>query len=188
MRHIQILLIILSLLVATLACNLGATTPVPTATIAVSTEAVESLLEKLRTAEAQAQAGGEVELSVSEAELTSLIAFELAQSQPQTLSDVQVYLRAGQMQIFATYRDGDLTVPLSIVAQPEVSEAGGLRVVLVSAKLGPVTAPDVLRNQVQTLLDEQVAQSLNVYQGQTFQVSEVIIADGFLTVRGSALP
>jgi uncharacterized protein YpmS len=189
MRHIKILLIILSLVGAALACNLPGRAPsadeAVTEPIPVTTEAVESLKEKMLSAEEQAQAGGEVELSLSETEVTSLVAFELAKNNPQLITDVQVYLRDGQVQVKGTYQDGDLSLPVSVMASPQVSSDGFVSITIDSAKVGPVSAPDVLRNQIQTLLDEQLAQLMTGQSGTEFRVSSIEIADGFITLRGS---
>jgi hypothetical protein len=154
--------------------------------VVVSTEAVESLLEKVQTAEEQAQAGGEIELVLSESEVTSLAVFELEKVDPQPLTDLQIFLRDGQMTLRGSYSDGDFTLPISMVTEPEVFSDGGFRLVLVSAKLGPISAPDLLMEQIQAMLDEQIAQALTGQAGEGFKVTQVTIADGFITLRGFA--
>jgi uncharacterized protein YpmS len=186
MFKIKTLLIILLLFGTSLACNLGASTPQPTQTIAVSTEALGSLLDKIEAAAQQVQRGGEVELTLNESEVTSFFSFGMADSGSQPVSDIQVFLREGQVRVNGAYQDSGLSLPLSIVAQPEVSAGGDLRFVLVSARLGPVSAPDVLRNEIQTMLDRQLTQGLTSQAGGDIKVSSVTIADGIITITGVA--
>jgi uncharacterized protein YpmS len=184
MKKLNFIVMLLALMFASLACNLSSrSTPEIAETIPVTTEAVGSLLDKLHAAEEQARSGGEVELVITEAEVTSLMAFELQKEQPQMISDLQIRLRDGQVQIKGTYKDGDLSLPLEVVAKPEVSAEGNFRIILDSAKIGPVAAPDILRNQIQALLDEQITSSLDL-AGQEYIVTSVNIADGLMTIRG----
>jgi len=64
----------IALLAGSLACKIGSGTPQkPVETIPVTTEAAGSLQEKVQAAEEQAGAGGEVELVLTESEITSMV-------------------------------------------------------------------------------------------------------------------
>jgi len=174
----------IALLAGSLACKIGSGTPQkPVETIPVTTEAAGSLQEKVQAAEEQAGAGGEVELVLTESEITSMVALELQKQPQQVVSDIQIYLRDGQVQIYGAYSDGGVSLPLVIVAKPEIPEDGSFQIVLISAKIGPVAAPDVLRESVQALLDEQIAGALSSQSGNQVVVSSVTIADGQITIR-----
>ncbi len=170
---------------ASLACNLGArNASKPTETIPVTTEAAGSLQDKVRAAEEQARSSGEMELVLTEAEVTSAVALELQKQQPQPITNVQIYLRDGQVQLSGAYTESGMTLPLTIIARPEVSEGGNFRIILVSAKIGPVAAPDVLTRQFQSLIDDQIATVITSQSGKEFIVTSVDIADGEITIRG----
>jgi uncharacterized protein YpmS len=186
MRKLKIILLLLTLTVSSLACNLGTReAEKPEEEIPVTTESVESMLGKIEEAKEQIQSGGEVEMVFTEAEVTSMVAFEIAKQQPQVIEGLQIFLRDGQLQISGDYTDGGVTLPITVIAEPEVTENGGFRIELVTAKIGPIAAPDVLRNQVQQLLDEGVADALSNQAGDRFLVTSVQIADGQITIRGS---
>ena len=93
--------ILLLLAAVTLACNLGSRqTPAPPPP--VSTEAVQNLEATLENAADKIRETGEVQLEIDEAQLTSLVAFKLQESGDDLISDPQVYLRDGQIQVFGT--------------------------------------------------------------------------------------
>jgi hypothetical protein len=185
MRKFYPVWMVVMLLLSSLACNIGAQTAErPGPEIPVSTEAVESLVEKVEAAATQAVSGQEVELVLNESEITSLVVFELQAQGQQAFRDVQVYLRDGKVQFYGYYEDGDVSLPLEVVAEPSVTEGGGLQIELVSAKLGPIPAPEVLRNQFQSILDDQITPALLRQAGSTFILSSLSTADGNLTMRG----
>lgn len=184
MRNLKILTIILSLLVSSLACNFGRRVLEPTATIAVSTEAVESLRDKITSAEQQVRESGELELILSESEVTSTIVLEMEKYDTVPIKDVQVFLRDDRLRINGSYQDGNLSLPLTIVALPLVSPGGQLDLTLESVKLGPVSAPDVLTEEIQSMMDQQMANAVAEQVGGSFVVTDVVIAEGFITIRG----
>jgi len=185
MNRIKPIVMIFCFMAASLACNLSArNSEKPVETIPVTTEAAGSLLDKVEAAEEQARSGGDVELVLTESEVTSMVALELQKQQPQIITNVQVHLRDGQVQLSGSYADSGMTLPLTIIAKPEVSEGGSFRIILVSAKLGPVSAPDVLTNQFQSFMDEQIADAITSQSGQQFTVTSVEIADGEIIIRG----
>jgi len=185
MKTLKIIVICFAFLAASLACNLGAKSlSKPTETIPVTTEAVGSLLDKVEAAKEQARSSGDVELVLTEAEVTSAVALELQKQQPQPITNIQIYLRDGQVQVSGSYTDNGLTLPLTIIAKPEVTEGGSFRIILVSAKIGPIAAPDVLTSQFQTLMDDQIASAITSQSGQQFTVTSVDIADGEIIIRG----
>jgi len=184
MRILKISTIILSLLVSSLACNFGRSALEPTATIPVSTEAVEALLDKITSAEEQVRESGELDLVLSESEVTSTITVALEKYDTVPINDVQVFLRDDRLRINGSYQDGNLSLPLAIVAQPEVSPGGQFSLALESVKLGPVSAPDVLTEELQSVMDQQVTNAVVEQVGDSFVVTEVRIDDGFITIRG----
>src|SRR5512147_151176 len=111
-----IFLAIASLLFASLACNFGGFAPpaAPTAAptpIPVSTQAVQSLELTAQAAAKQAQTSGKVTLTMDEAQLTSLVALELQKQSNPEISEPQVLLRDGQVQLLGNVHQAGITAP-----------------------------------------------------------------------------
>ena len=155
----------------------------PVETIAVSTEAVGTLEEKVQKAAEQAAAGQPVELSLTEVELTSLLAQKLSEQGEVTVTDPQVYLRDDKVQLFGDVQYGNFSVPLEVVLEPLVDNAGGANLAVKSVNMGPISAPDSLvssiQDQANSLINNLVQQS-----GESFNVESITSRDGLLTIRG----
>jgi len=81
-------LIIFVLAAVSLACNLSIFSPkTPAPPIPVTTEAVQSLEETAQNAYDDFQQSGTVKLTITEAQLTSLVAIKLAESGDQTITN-----------------------------------------------------------------------------------------------------
>jgi len=185
MKQIRIILLLITLTLTSLACNLGGRLlEKPRETIPVTTEAVEGLMGKVKKLESLVQSGDVVELIITETEITSLVVFELMDQSPQPLDNIQIYLRDGQIQVFGTYRESGLSLPLEVVATPIVSAVGVLSISLDTVKIGPVAAPDVLQKQAQSLVDEVVLRAVNDRAGESFIVNNVSISDGQMIING----
>ena len=111
------LFILLSgLLAATIACNLNIGGPEPPASpIPVTTEEVENLEQSLEEVYEAGVSGSEVILEITEAQMTSMAAFELQGQDALDIQDPQVYLRDGQIQFFATVTQPNLEAVMKLV-------------------------------------------------------------------------
>ena len=172
------------LILTSLACRLTQKiAEKPVETITVSTEAVGSLEEKVQKAVDQAAAGETVELSLTEVEITSLLAQKLSEQKEVTVSDPQVYLRDDKVQLFGDVQYGNFNIPLDVVLEPEVDNAGGANLKIISVSMGPISAPDSLvssiQDQANSLIDNLIHQS-----GESFFVESITSRDGLLTIRG----
>jgi len=106
-------LVLLALM--SLACNLFnriSSTPVQSTSIPISTEAVDSLREDISTAVDDFGKGEQVTLVIDEAELSSLVAFELQKQSEPIFHEPQIYLQDGQVQVSGKVQQGGFLVPL----------------------------------------------------------------------------
>jgi uncharacterized protein YpmS len=174
-------LILLSL---SLACRFPSKAPVkPVETIAVSTEAVASLEEKVQNTIDQAAQGQTVELSLSEEEVTSLLAQKLSEQGEISFTDPQVYLRDDKVQMFGNVQSGKLKVSLQVVLEPKVDTSGKASLELISVNMGLISAPDSLVNTIQAQADQFLNEFLQK-SGESFIVESITARDGLLTIRG----
>jgi len=183
-RKTGIVLAALALVLAALACNFpgqeiqSQATPIP-----VTTEAVEELEHQLATAAVTAAQGGPVTVSITEQQLTSLIALEL-QKQPDTpIHDVQVLLRDGLVQVLGKIQQSGLSLDLVMKLDVQVDNQGDIQYRIVSANLGPVPLPQNTLDQLTQQLDASFGDRLRE-QTANMYVENVTIADGSMVITG----
>jgi uncharacterized protein YpmS len=176
--------VLLLLAVVTLACNLGSRqTPAPPPP--VSTEAVQDLEATLESAVDKIRETGEVHLELDEAQLTSLVAFELQESGDDMIRDPQVYLRDGQIQVFGTVERQNITGTARVALTVDLDDEGRPNLNVVSASLGPFPIPQQIVDNIESELDEAFTRQLNSLAPNT-RFDSIVIADGKMTITGHA--
>ena len=180
--RLPILLALVGLLVASLACRLPGlrnVTPTP-APIPVSSEAVDDLLAELEAANATAAAGGPIVLEMTEAQLTSLAAMELQSQQEMGIENLQIRLQDGQVMITGSASQEGFSLPVSISLRIYV-EAGVPRSEVVAAKLGPLPVPDSFRDQITEQFNQAIVSQFSAY-GSGVVFDSITIANGMMTI------
>jgi uncharacterized protein YpmS len=181
---IRFVSILLLLSAVTLACNFGSRqTPAPPPP--VSTEAVENLEATLESAAEEMQETGEVQLEMDEAQLTSLVAFELQESGEEMISDPQVYLRDGQIQVFGTVEQQNVSGTARVAMTVDLDSEGRPDVNVVSASIGPFPIPQQIVDNVESELNEAFTEQLDSVAPNT-RFESIVIADGKMTITGHA--
>ena len=185
-------LFLVTLLLTSLACTVfvggpdySSLPPIP-----VSAEALQSIQAELQRAiEAGAQTGV-VTVNLTEPQITSFLAARL-QTDPnlqQTdkkplITDPQVYLRDGQMQIYGKTQQGFLVANIGIIVNMGVDANGQPQIDVVSADFGPFPAPEGLKDAITAMVKEAYTGSLGpVATG--LRIETISIANGVMTVTG----
>ncbi len=183
-KNYKIILPVIALFMAGLACEINVGGPeVPEATIPVSTEAVESLNELWKTAADNAIDSGTINLVVTEAQLTSLVAFRLQQEENPLIEDPQVLLRDDTIQIFGKARRQNLVATIQVVLSVEIDEEGVPSFKLESADFGPLPVPDELLTGLSMAMDEAFTGSVGpVATG--IRVESIVIGGGLMAISG----
>jgi hypothetical protein len=185
-------LFLLSLVLTSLACTIfvggpdySSLPPIP-----VSAEAAESIKEELRRAfEAGAQTGV-ITININEPQITSYLAARmqtdpsLQQSdQKPLITNPQVYLRDGQMQIYGTTQQGIFAANIGILVKVGVDTDGQPLIEITSADFGPFPAPEGLKNALTAMIQEAYTGSLGpVATG--LRIETISIANGVMTITG----
>jgi uncharacterized protein YpmS len=176
--------LILVFVLTSLACRLGAEKiQKPVETIPVSTQAVATLEQKLLDSVEQAGQGGTVEIIIREEELTSLIALRFSEQTSVPVTDLQVFLREGQVQLLGNVLMGELAVPVVVFFEPQINSSGQLHLTLVSFQMGPLEVPDSLKDTIQEQVDQLITDLIQRSES-SYYIESVTIADGNLTLRG----
>jgi uncharacterized protein YpmS len=183
-----IFLAIASLLFASLACNFGGFAP-PTAPtevstpIPVSTQAVQSLELTAQAAAQQAQTSGKVTLTMDESQLTSLVALELQKQSNPEITEPQVLLRDGQVQLSGNVHHAGMTAPMQLNMTVSADAEGKPHYQVVSAKVGPLPLPDSLLGQLTSQIDSAFNEQIGPEADKIF-IESISIADGKMTIVG----
>lgn len=177
-------LIILSLTLASLACTIFVGGPAfPDARISVSTEAVGSLNDQINAAETSAADSGTLTLTINESQLTSLLAAKLSEQSEPFITDPQVYLRNGEIQIYGKAVQGNLQANVRVVLTITLDTNGKPVITVSSADFGPLPAPEGLNSAISSFVDE-------IFTGVVgpaaigFRLESVTIDGGVMTVTG----
>src|SRR5215216_7653365 len=187
-------LLLLTLVLTSLACTVfvggpdySSLPPIP-----VSAEAAASIQDEIKRAvEAAAQTGtGVITVNLTEPQITSFLAARL-QSDPSLqqsdkkplITDPQVYLRDGQMQIYGKTQQGIFTANIAIIVTMGVDPSGKPQIDVVSADFGPFPAPEGLKDAITAMVREAYTGSLGpVATG--LRIETISIANGVMTVTG----
>ncbi len=185
-------ILLLSLIITSLACTIFVGGPDYSSlpAIPVSAEAAESIKEELRRAfEAGAQTGV-MTINITEPQITSYLAARL-QTDPSLqqsdkkplMTDPQVYLRDGQMQIYGKTQQGIFTANIAIVVTMGVDADGQPLIEITSADFGPFPAPEGLKDAITAMVREAYTGSLGpVATG--LRIETISIANGVMTITG----
>ena len=158
--------------------------------VPVSTEAAQSMQDEVKRAFEEGATIRHDQAKPYRPQITSYIAARL-QSDPRLttamnkplITDPQVYLRDGQMQIYGKTQQGMFTANIGIIVNVGVDENGQPKIEIASADFGPLPAPEGLRIAIAAMVREAYTGSLGpVATG--LRIENISIADGVMTVSG----
>jgi len=158
--------------------------------IPVSAEAAASIQDEIARAVAAAAETGVITVNLTEPQITSYLAARL-QTDPSLqqsdrkplITEPQVYLLDGQMQIYGKTQQGILAANIGIIVNMGVDVNGQPQIDVVSADFGPFPAPEGLNEAITAMVREAYTGSLGpVATG--LRIEAISIANGVMTVTG----
>ncbi len=191
-NKLGLLLFLLSLVITSIACTIFVGGPdysnLPP--IPVSAEAAESIKEELKRAFEAGLETGVVTINITEPQITSYLAARLQtdpglqQSDKKPLmTDPQVYLRDGQMQIYGKTQQGIFTANIGIIVSVGVDADSQPLIEITSADFGPFPVPKGLKDAITAMVREAYTGSLGpVATG--LRIETISIANGVMTITG----
>ena len=185
-------LLLISLVLTSLACtiNVGGPDYSSLPPVPVSGEAAASIQEEIRRAIEAAAQTGVITVNLTEPQITSYLATRL-QTDPSLqqsdnkplITDPQVYLRDGQMQIYGKTQQGMFAANIGIIVNMGVDANGQPQIDVASADFGPFPAPEGLKDAITAMVREAYTGSLGpVATG--LRIETISIANGVMTVSG----
>ncbi len=174
--------VIAFLLIATLACQLNAGGPeAPAAPIPPSEDSAESLLEEWESAIRSAAETGQIELAISESQISSLVSERLAELPDPVLKDTSVFLRDGKIQIYGISEQDYVRANVLVEVTPMVDPDGMLSLEVSEAQFGPFPAPDSLKNSISSLITEAFTGGIGPL-ATGIRVQSVSVDDGVMII------
>jgi hypothetical protein len=132
---------------------------------------------------------GDVTINITETQITSVLAQRLQtdqnlqQDKKPLITDPQVYLRDGQMQIFGKTQQGMFAANIGIIVAVGVDENAKPKIEIVSADFGPLPAPEGINAAISALIQEAYTGAVGpVATG--LRIQTISIADGIMTISG----
>lgn len=171
-------------LLTTLACTVFVGGPeYPSESVPVSAEARASLEQAMAEALKQSAKTGNFRVTITEIQLTSLLAERLAAQTEPLFTDPQVFLRDGQMQIYGRAVRGPFTANIRIALEVGVDESGKPTIRMVSADFGPLLIPTGLQDFFASLLEEAFTGPVGPI-ATGIRLTEIRIENGLMTLSG----
>jgi hypothetical protein len=180
----MILVGVFGLVLVVLACTINIGGPdYPTPSIQISTEAVGELQSSLETAVAAGAQSGQISLTFSESQLTSYLYYKLQAQRKPLITNPQVYMQDGHLQVYGTASKGCVEATARIVLTAGVDDQGHLKIELNSVDFGPLPVPNGLMEIITATIQEAYTGALGpVATG--FRLQSVTIAEGIMTIVG----
>jgi uncharacterized protein YpmS len=169
------------IIVVSVACqiNAGGPTPPPT-TVAVSTEAAESVEATVSSAQVESETG-QVTITLTQEQLTALLAAKLQTQEKPFITNPQVVLKEGQAEIYGQVNNDTVTANVLMVISVSVDEKGMPKLTLVSADFGPIPAPSGLTDALSTMVYEGMTSSFGSAATRV-KIISITISDGLMTL------
>jgi uncharacterized protein YpmS len=182
--QMRLLITLLALALSALACNLPSmsATPPPTA-VPIPEEDLQNLEEKLRETLTNPGQSGEVTLTITQEQINAFVQSEMQNQPDQPFSDPQVVLTNGQMEIIGKANRAGFTVDARVVMTPRIDASGNPKMDVTSVFLGPIEAPEAVRSQVASMVDDTLSRYL-ASNADGFQATRISIGEGQMTITG----
>ena len=175
------LLVLAVCLTAALACNapgLFSPTPIP-----VSTEAAGQLVETLTSI--TPGPSGEVSVTLTQEQLTSYVATELAKTPDVPITQPQVALDNGKITLTGTLDLEGIQADSKIVMIPTVGSDGKPDIQIESATFGPLPVPDEILTEASSVVGDALAEEINNEAGVEVNLTSLTIDNGVMTAEGT---
>lgn len=181
--EIRILLVLLVLVISSLACNrptaIQATQP-PTAE-PMSEEDMNRLQDEMA---ATLATSGSVTITITQEQINSIIAAQIAQQPEQIFIEPSIVLIDGKMQVSGKIKQAGLTLDMEMVLIPDLNANGEPTLEIKEMKLSGIPVPDELKEQASNLINQALQEYL-VNQTSNFEITDFQIEDGKMTITGN---
>jgi hypothetical protein len=171
-----------TLLIAALACQIDVGGPGSLGS-PIDSGASGDLGNAWSTAVESAASTGQLMVVLDEAQLTSYIADRIEREQDPILRSPQVFLRDNTIQIYGLTEQGVFRASALLTVSPILNPDGTVEFELTQAEIGPILAPDTLKDAASTLITEALTGPVGTI-ATGIRVTSIEIEDGQMTIVG----
>lgn len=184
-NSLRIILPVLVLSLVSLACqiNLGGPTIPENSAPPASAEDAQNFENSIKTTFENAGENEPVSFSITQEQMTYYVAQKIGETPASFISNPQVFLRNGQIELYGEAVNGSLTGNVMIVLHAVVDENGVPSVQLVTADFGPLPVPDGLMDGFSAMMNEALTGSIGS-TASGFKLEDISIEDGVMTITG----
>lgn len=184
MKSHRIFLASIVLMAAAMTCRMNVGGPTPSGQpIPISTDAAGSLQQQFEKGIQGIEEGGQLTLTINETQLTSLLAAKLSSLPDPFITNPQVYLRDGQIQIYGKAARGYFEANVGIILTAAIDSNGQPLVEITSADFGPIPVPEDMTSAISTLVQEAYTGALGPL-ATGFKLESIVIAEGLMMLTG----
>ncbi len=176
-------LLVVSIVVTGMACQISVGGPVPPAEIIQASDASATELAD-NWDSALSLDTDEITLVITEQQLTSFLSERFESDEEPILRHPQVFLRDGEIRIYGTASAGVFEAGALLSIQPIVNSDGDVEFDITTAEFGPVPAPGALTTVLSELLTEAFTGTLGS-MATGIRITSFAIADGQIAIVGS---
>jgi uncharacterized protein YpmS len=167
-----------SLLLASLACNMPANN--------AFNQAGEPLVDEVATQAAQStQPSGLVTITITEDQLNAILQQSIQFDPSQSVQDVQTRFQDGQIIITGAVTQQGLRLSLNMIVSVSPDGQGGVQFNLTSASVGPFPLPESTKNQIESILNQNLQSQVRELTNNIY-IENIVIGNGVITVAGYA--
>ncbi len=150
---------------------------------AILTSDVKAMEAKTMLANAIPQPGSLSSATITEQQITSWLAMEMRNNPDLPLSEVQVYLRGGQIQIWGMVNGSTDVTSALLTGTISIDSNAQPVFTLESMQVGQQTVPNILLSQAETWLNEMLIEKINS-EIPGLRLMNINITNGLITVSG----
>jgi hypothetical protein len=179
-----IVLIIFALVLSSLACNLGLGRPAtPEGVVPVVTGAFDAPEINQSGPNQDTGIQGLAPLEITESQLASLMDEELTQRLGVQITNFQVYLRSGQIQILGDVNSQGISAPVKVVIDVNVDPLGRPTLSIISSNIGPFPVPGDLVAEVEVLINKAFQDKV-LTLAPNMHIDDIVIQNGVMMIYG----
>ena len=179
-----ILFATISVIFASLACTMNIGGPdYPDRVIPVSQQAIDSIKAQFEIALEAGITGENIILTITEPQITSILAFKLENQNNPLFTEPQVFLQDGQMQIYGQATQGFFVANINVMVNVGIDGEGQPDIHIASADFGPFPVPESLSSALSAIIKEAYTGAIGpVATG--FRIEKIGIRDGLMVMAG----
>lgn len=124
-------------------------------------------------------------LQITEGQLADLMQKEINQRIGTQISDLQVYLRSGHIQVLGDLATQGISAPVKVAIDVDIDPVGRPNLNIISSSIGPFPVPGDLIAEVEVLINEAFKEK--VYSlAPNLHIDNIVIENGIMAIYGRA--